>query len=365
MLRQIARLTRAVPAAGPDAVALAVYAGVDDAPIPARESGVEGVACVDDAARAIVLLCAVWEATELPWVRTWCDGLLDFLAWMQNPDGRWVNFVTDWEGTRNRNGASSFAGGAFWQARALQAAARAAIVLHDTRAEAMLDRGLIWMRAPAPPDVRALHVMTTVDLLRAGRVPRLRDHLTAWIDQMLTCTRDGMLMNAREETGRPHLWGHVQEAALADAGALVGRDDVVGIARRSAELVFHDVITGGFDRPRVQPYDVASAIEVMDRLHAVTGAAQYADLARSARGWFDGRNPAGRAVHDTGRGRVADGIDNGRLSDNSGAEANVVGAQALLDRVVEQARQLPGMAALPWQDGAMRHPTPGGTPPHP
>jgi hypothetical protein len=353
MLRQLARLTRAVPGAGPAAVALAVYAGPDDAPIPARESGVEGVACVDDAARAIVLLCALWEATELPWVRTWCDGLLDFLAWMQDADGRWLNFVTGWDGTRNRNGATSFAGGAFWQARALQAAARAAIVLGDARAGAMLDRGMSWMRAPAPPDVRALHVLTAVDLLRAGRVPRMRDHLTGWIDQMLTCTRDGMLMDAPDDTARPHLWGHLQEAALADAGALLGRDDVVAAARRSADLVFRDVITTGFDLPRVQPYDVASAIEVMDRLHAVTGSAEYADLAASARGWFDGRNPAGRPVYDPSTGRVADGIDEGRVNANSGAEANVVAAQALLERVVEQARRLGGISELPWQAGAM------------
>ena len=353
MLRQLARLTRAVPAAGPGAVALAVYAGADDAPIPARESGMEGVACVDDAARALVVLCAVWEATELSWVRTWCGGLLDFLAWMQNADGRWVNFVAEWDGTRNHNGASSVAGGAFWQARALQAVARAAVVLGDTRAEAMLERGLTWMRAPAPPDVRALHVMTALDLLRAGRLPRMRDHLTGWIDQMLTCTRDGMLMNARDETGRPHLWAHVQEAALADAGALLGRDDVVVVARRSAELVFRDVIEGGFDLPRVQPYDVASAIHVMDRLHAVTGSAGYADLAGAARGWFDGRNPARRPIYDAGTGRVADGIDEGRVSTNSGAEANVVAAEALMDRVVQQACRLSGLAALPWRDGVV------------
>ncbi|HZS13377.1 MAG TPA: hypothetical protein VFC09_02145 [Candidatus Dormibacteraeota bacterium] len=353
MLRQLARLTRAVPAAGPAAVALAVYADADDALVPARESGVEGVACVDDAARAILLLCAVWEDTRLPWVRTWCEGLLDFLAWMQNPDGQWVNFVSDWDGTRNRGGSSSVAGGAFWQARALQAAARAAIVLDDARADAMLDRGIVWMRAPATPDVRALHVMTAVDLLRAGRFPRLRDHLTGWIDQMLTCTRDGMLMNAPNETGSPHLWGHVEEAALADGGALLGRDGVVDVARRSGELLFRDVIGAGFDLPHVQPYDVASAILVMDRLHAVTGAAEYAALAQTARRWFDGRNPARRPVYDTSRGRVADGIDQGRLSRNSGAESNIVGAHALLDRTVEQARRLGANAALPWRDAAM------------
>jgi hypothetical protein len=209
------------------------------------------------------------------------------------------------------------------------------------------------MRDPAPEDVRALHVMTALDLLRANRLPRMRDHLTAWVDQMLTCTRDGMLLNARQEKGMPHLWGHVQEAVLADAAVLLGRDDVVAVARRSAELVFVDAIESGFDMPRAQPYDVASAIHVMDRLHAVTGVARYADLAVRARSWFDGDNPAGQAVYDADTGRVADGIDAGRVSSNSGAEANVVAGEALLDRVVRQARELPGIAALPWQDAVM------------
>jgi hypothetical protein len=353
VLRQLARLTCPLPAAGPGAVALAVYADADDTPVAARESGTEGVACVDDAARALVLLCDVWAATRLPWVRTWCEGLVDFVAWMQDGDGRWVNFVVDWDGTRNRDGVSSFAGGAFWQARALQAMAHAAIVLDDTRAGDAVERGLTSMSVPAPPDVRALHVMTALELLGAGRHPRLRHHLTGWVDQMLTCTRDGMLMNMLQEQGRPHLWGHVQEAALADAGVLLGRDDAVRAAQQSAELVFADVIESGFDMPCVQPYDVASAVVVMDRLHAVTGSAMYADLAGKARAWFDGRNPAGLAVYDAGAGRVADGIDDGRVSRNSGAEANVVAAQVLIDRVLQQACAVHDVAVLPWPVAAV------------
>ena len=356
MLRQLARLTRALPSAGPGAVALAVYAGADDAPIMARESGMEGVACVDDAARAVVLLCEVWEATRLPWIRTWCEALLEFVVSMQDSDGRWVNFVTDWQGTHNRTGVSSHPGGDFWQARALQAVARAAIALGDARADAAVQRGLGAMRAPAPPDVRALHVITALDLLRAGRVPRMRDHLTGWIDQMLACARDGMLLNSPQEQGRSHLWGHVQEAALAGAGVLLERDDVIAAARRSAELVFAGAIESGFDMPRVQPYDVASAIQVMDRLHAVTGAAEYADLAAKGRAWFDGRNPAGQPVYDPDTGRVADGIDAGVVSSNSGAEANVVAAEVLLDRVLAHARGLSGASAMPWRDG-VRIPT--------
>ena len=52
MLRQLARLTRPVPVAGPRALTVAVYSQADGQLLDARETGVEGVACVDDAARA-------------------------------------------------------------------------------------------------------------------------------------------------------------------------------------------------------------------------------------------------------------------------------------------------------------------------
>ena len=78
MLRQLARLTHPVPAAGPDALAVAVYSDVVDRPVLANESGFEGVACVDDAARLLDVLCDVWTATQLPWVERWARGLLEF-----------------------------------------------------------------------------------------------------------------------------------------------------------------------------------------------------------------------------------------------------------------------------------------------
>src|SRR5438094_905770 len=59
----------------------------------------------------------------------------------------------------------------------------------------------------------------------------------------------------------------------------------------------------------------------------------YARWRDHARAWFDGRNAASQPVYDRENGRVCDGIDDGRLNPHSGAEANVVGAQALLPDV--------------------------------
>jgi hypothetical protein len=78
---------------------------------------------------------------------------------------------------------------------------------------------------------------------------------------------------------------------------------------------------------------VASAVYAMDRLYQATGEAAYARWRDQARAWFDGRNAASQPVYDRVNGRVSDGIDDGRLNPHSGAESNVVGAQALLPDV--------------------------------
>lgn len=138
-------------------------------------------------------------------------------------------------------------------------------------------------------------------------------------------------MNSPDEGGRPHLWGHVQEAVLADASVVLDRSDLGTLAVSSADAVFAEVIESGFDLPHVHSYDVQSAVFVMDRLAAVTGQPRYIELAQKARSWFDGRNPAGAAILDRATGRVADGLDDGRVSDRSGAEANITAGLALLN----------------------------------
>jgi hypothetical protein len=143
-----------------------------------------------------------------------------------------------------------------------------------------------------------------------------------------------MLINWSLEPGPPHLWGHTQEGVLAASGAALARGDLVAVARRSADVVFPDLIESGFDLDRVQPYDVQSSVYAMDLLAAVTGEPVYDALGRKARLWFDGRNPARSQVYDRARGRVADGVDGRLVNPRSGAESNIVAGQALFDDAV-------------------------------
>ena len=335
MLQQLLRLSRPVAPAGPNARAIAVYADATDRHVPANEMGFEGVACVDDAARAVVLLIDIWEATRLPAVRTWAASLVNFLLYMQLEDGRFVNFIWDWDGPRNLEGPTSFAGGGFWHARGVRALAKAAVLLGDERATRGMELGLGHIRKTrdVPPDIRAIHVVTTIELIRAGRMTEMRAELERWADEIAALRRGAVLLD-NPDAAAPHLWGHIQEGVLAEAGALLGRADLIDVARRSALAYLAPIIESGFDEPTVQPYGVASAIYSVERLGSITGDALFGDLANKARAWFDGRNPAGRPVYQRDAGRVHDGIDDGVLNPHSGAESNIVGAQALIDEVI-------------------------------
>lgn len=348
MLRQLARLSRPIPAAGAGAFAVAVYADANDDPIVARESGMEGVACVDDAARLLDVLCDVWERTRLPSIERWARGLLGFVLWMQEDDGRWINFVYDWDGERNRDGLTSTTGENFWHARALLGVSHAWLTFGDERAERALRLGLDHaVDKGAPADVRALHLQMAGRLVREAGETELLPAIRDWADEIATCRIDGVLMNAPEERGDPHLWAHIQEGVLADAGELLDDRTLVEVASASARALLVPIVQAGFNGPSASPYDVSSAVFSLDRLAAATGDDTWSTLAADARAWFEGRNTARQPVYDADRGRVADGIDEGRVSDNSGAEANIECAAALLDVAADVAARMSSNDPIP------------------
>jgi hypothetical protein len=340
LIRHIASLTRAVPAISPNAIAIGVYADAAGALVTAREAGFEGVACVDDAARGLELYCALWSRTHLAWAKRWCEGLLDFVLWMQQPDGQWINFIRDWDGSTNTESRTSLAGGQFWHARAMLALARAHHHFSDERITTALQRGSSFMiDADAPPDVRALHVLAATEM--NGTIDfDWHPLIEQWCEEIVE-VRDGeTLMNSPDERGTPHLWGHAQEKALALASVALARADLLDIAVRSAARVFDGPIESGFDRPSTSAYDVATTVATMSALGDVTKNPAYEVQASLAREWFHGRNSAKLAVYDQRNGRVADGIDDGNLNKNSGAESNIEGGLALVDELAVLATDL-------------------------
>jgi hypothetical protein len=336
-LRHLRRLTRPVARAGPLACAIAVYSEPINAdselppePRSARERGFEGVACVDDAARAIVLYSGIWRRHRQPSARMAVSSLLQFLAYMQDEDGRFGNFIVEWTGRRNRVGTTSHAGGPAWQARALHALACGVAIAGGVEWNERFRRALRWVDDAIPYlDVRAVCVLAVLEHWRATGALDSADRAVAWSREIAGVESGSSLLNA-PGVQRIHLWGHLQEAALAATGSLLGEPELVERARASAEALLVPAVDSGFNFERVLPFDVSCTVAGLAAVARATSDERYAVAAAHARQWFHGRNTAGQPVYDARRGMVYDGIDNGQVSRNSGAESNIEGALALL-----------------------------------
>jgi hypothetical protein len=336
-LPHLRRLTRPVARAGPLACAIAVYSEpVDDhsdlppEPRLARETGLEGVACVDDAARAIVLYSGIWRRHRLPSARMAVSSLLQFLAYMQDEDGRFGNFIVEWTGRRNRVGGTSHAGGPAWQARAVHALACGVAIAGQAEWDERFARALPWVSDAIPyMDVRAVCVLAMLEHWRATGAADSADRALAWSYEIASQASGSGLLNAAGV--QPiHLWGHLQEAALAETGTLFGQPELVECARVSADSLLVPAVDSSFDFERVLPFDVSCTVAGLAAVARATSNERYATAAARGREWFQGRNTAGQPVYDARRGMVYDGIDHGVVSRNSGAESNIEGALALL-----------------------------------
>ncbi|TAJ21445.1 MAG: hypothetical protein EPO65_01505 [Dehalococcoidia bacterium] len=330
------QLLHPVPSMGPRALALAIYAHPNgpafDLP-PAAESGYEGVACVDDGARAALLYTEIWQRHGFPWARDTAEGLLEFVLGMQLEDGAFVNFIGGWDGQPQLTSPTSRPGGGPWQGRAMHALARAVSVFGSESYGAAFERGLDALSEPTPYlDMRALNAIAVLEYGQATGSASANALALRWAESVAACRIDDILPDIEGQTAI-HLWGHLQEAALARIGASAGRDDLVRVAARSADAILAPAAESAFTGARSLAFDVGSTVAGLDAVAVATGDSRYHELSMKARAWFDGRNAAQQPVYERERGLVRDGIDGTMLNENSGAESNIEGALALIDTV--------------------------------
>ena len=78
----------------------------------------EGIAAVDDAARAALVYLTDYESTSDPASLDKARRLLNFVLYMQAEDGQFYNVILDRTGTINQTGNTSFKASGWWAARA-------------------------------------------------------------------------------------------------------------------------------------------------------------------------------------------------------------------------------------------------------
>jgi hypothetical protein len=300
-------------------------------PRAAAEQGFEGVACVDDAARAAILYCHIWRRSRAKWARANAEGLLRFVSSMQGGDGRVANFILDWDGSQNLTGSSSIPGGWAWQSRAMHAFAVGFATFRDDEHRDRFEHGLSWIDRASPYlDTTAECALATLEMWTATSDDRFARRALSWCESIAASQVGGVLPDVAGQR-QVHLWGHLQEIALARVGTAFRRPDLVARAAQSARTVFVPHVARAFGGQRTLPFEVSCAARALQAVARSTGDARFARHAELAREWFSGRNAAGRPVYDRARGVVYDGIDDGRLSANSGAESNIEAGLMLID----------------------------------
>lgn len=340
LLRHLAALTFDFVRGDMPVSAIAVYAepaGGDYRLTVAAETGYEGVACLDDTARAAVLALDVYATTGEEAARTFAYRWLSFVRYMQYPDGSFANFIRNAAGVRNVSSPTSVRGGYWWSARARWALARAFGVIgdpeyrrrfHACRLAPLLDGKM-----------SALLALGELELFAADPTPDLRAKIVAQCERVLEVT--GTSAYFLDQPGRPdiHLWGYHQLEALARAGQVFGRPDFLEACARTVHALIAPAVGARFwhafparTTDGVCAYDVSPTVRGLSALYRATGDPGYRRLALDAAAWLYGRNGARTRMFDLRSGRCRDGIAGGRASANSGAESSIEAGFIELER---------------------------------
>jgi multiple sugar transport system substrate-binding protein len=343
--------------------AVALYASAPDyrpTGSPLRD-GWEGIASVDDAARAAVLYLRAYEETGDTHTRNEADGLLRFVVSMEQGDGEFVNFI-DTTGRPNRSAPSSRKSMSYWAARSVWALGEAVRVFgrHDADRvpplRAVLDRAVVRMtrEVDAGRLIGGSATATSealLGLLALEQVDPSPAHaaLAGRMAEMLVPLSAGSVTAAPwgARLDRPdapwHAWGCRSTEALATAAAVLRRPDFLAAAKQEADGLWARFLLAGQFASEVAPdgtatwfpqiaYGISPIAEGYVALAEATGNRRYAVLAGLTSGWLLGANPAGVVMYDERTGRTFDGIDGPsprQVNRNSGAESTIESLLAL------------------------------------
>ena len=337
----------------------------------------EGIAAVDDAARAALVYLDDYEYTHDSASLDKARRLLNFVLYMQAEDGQFYNFILDRAGTINQTGNTSFKTSGWWAARAARALGSGYRVMHtiDPDFASQLDQAFqrirdVWVgevaanygkydqvhnvQVPAwliagGGDVTSIAVLALLDYDTAtgGQDVATRD-LLAKLSEGLAAYQAGDHRNYPfgwhpDSANSPfawHAWGSTQVFALVRAGQQLERPEWVASARREADTFYARLLAGQMvgewgvlpqEFPQIA-YGVNSLVQGLVALHQATGDDTYGKLAGLAAGWFYGNNAAGFPMYDPPTGRGYDGLQGPssfRVNLNAGAESTIEALMAL------------------------------------
>ena len=343
--------------------------------VSAQESGPEGIACVDDAARAAVVYLRHYELTKSPESLFRAKSLLNFVTRMETPAGSFYNFIRE-DHSINKEGTTSFASFGWWAARGVWSMAAGARVLEgvDSAFAAELRQRIVltfphidslmksynqfqtiggyrvprWLLYESGADVTSELLLGLIDYYAATKDARAKQYIERLSDG-LRAMQNGAVAKYPYAVHRSwrttwHMWGNGQTQALASAGILLQNKKMLESAEREAIGFYSRLLILGYrkemdvaDRSKTETFDqIAYGVRPVTvgllRLYVATHKQLYLKMAALSASWFFGNNAANAVMYDSATGRCFDGIrDSANVNMNSGAESTIEALHSLVE----------------------------------
>jgi len=344
--------------------------------VDAKESGPEGIACVDDAARAAVVYLRHYELTQSRNSLTEAKSLLKFIMKMETEDGMFYNFIFA-DHSINKEGKTSYKSFGWWASRGVWSMSLGYRLMKGTdpafasQLKAGIERTFIhidsltqqygrfdtignfrvpkWLIFESAADASSELLLGLIDYYRATQEDRKVKFMIKNLADGLGIMQDGDMRTFPYGLHRSwqtmwHMWGNGQTQVLASAGRILKDKSMIRSAEKEAKGWYSRLLIDGFmkemdvsdPQKKVQyeqiAYGVRPVVVGLIRLYESTVDLKYLKMAGLAASWLFGNNVLHQQIYDPVTGRCFDGIrDSLTVNKNSGAESTVEALYTILE----------------------------------
>jgi len=338
------------------------------------DAGQEGIACVDDGARAAIVYLHYYELSGNVFALNRARKLLNFVMALQSDDGEFYNFINS-DYTINKTGRTSRKSFDFWAARGYWALARGYSTFWDVDEEyasLLKDRFLrcklplrkllkrygeyesingreypLWMINNFGSDAVSEFLLGMAQYLRMEKDTELEGMTEKLVRGVLDMQLGddekypGVFLSWK---GVWHAYANCQVQALAELSRIMDKPAWLNAAQKEADLFYPKLIKRGnlysikMEKiPEIKTfpviaYGVRPVVSGLINLSEATGDRTYSVSAGLAAAWFFGRNRLKAVMYDVNTGRCFDGINDFKnINLNSGAESTIEALMSLLD----------------------------------
>lgn len=333
----------------------------------------EGTACVDDIARAAVVYLTHFNDTQEQSSLLKARALVDFILYMQAPNGLFYNFV-DAELHINKERINSRPEANWWTWRAAWALAEAipCFSQHDIPYAFRIKRSIEkiypavdsllssypmviakqgisnpqWLPSVSAADQASVLLFALVSVYRHFPDADLYDRIRKLSEGI-------QIMQLGSEGAPPygaflswenlwHAWGNSQSCALLLSGELLNDHNLTESALTEVRVFHPYLLAQGFlnqftirirenayvmedmQRYSQRAYDIRPLVWANLQAWEVSGSDDYARQGGEIACWFMGKNAAGKFIYDPETGRCFDGLDDDKkINRNAGAESTI------------------------------------------